>query len=564
MATAEEIIATLQQWFAEGVALQHAEPLQAAQRYQQILAVAPFHGDSWHNLALAWQALRDWPAMLAVLNEALQKLPAEARLLRLRAECHSLMEQWALALQDLQAASQLQALDVRALCLQGHVAQSLERYDLAFTAFEQAMQLQPSDPLPVCRMAALCVELGQYEDALSMAQHAARLDPLAAEPLLQQALACKFLDRWEEAEQGLRQALQRKPDEAGLWCDLGIVLHGMGRLPEAEQAFDAALQRDPGHPLGRWNRSLVLLAQGRYQEGWPEYQSRWRAAINGQMPAYPFPLWQGEPLSGKHLLVHGEQGLGDCLQFIRYLAPLQAMGVQLSLHMPLPLHALFRLQWPDISVSAQDPVAADYHIPLMDLPARLLQDRPEPLKQIPYLRADPRQLASWQQQLSALPGRKVGLVWQGSRRQGHARSEWLDARRSLPLARLHAALSAIPGISWVSLQKGYGSEARLAWQPHWPTEDAAARFDDFTDTAACLTQLDLLISVDTSVVHLAGALGVPVWMLNRFDGDWRWGAHEADVTWYATVRQYRQVAIGEWDQPLQRLQDDLRRWVQGS
>lgn len=563
MATAEEIVATLQRWFSEGVALQEADPAQAAERYRQVVNVAPFHGDSWHNLAVALQHLRDWPRMQAALNEALQKLPADARLWCLRAECHVQLEHWAEALADLDAASRLQPLTVRMLCLQGHAAQALARYDQAFAAFEQAMQHAAADPLPACRMAALCVELGQYDDALSLARHAARLDPLATEPLLQQALACKFLDRWVEAEQWLRQALQRQPGEVGLWCDLGIVLHGMGRLSDAEAAFDAALQLEPDHPLTRWNRSLVLLAQGRYREGWPAYQARWRAAINGKMPVYPYPLWQGEPLVGKHLLVHGEQGLGDCLQFIRYLAPLRAMGVQLSLHMPAPLHALFRLQWPDVPVSEGDPVAADYHVPLMDIPARLVQEMPAPLCQIPYLAADPLRAAEWQQRLSALSGRKVGLVWQGSRRQGNARSEWLDARRSLPLPRLHAVLSTVPGISWISLQKGYGSEARLALQPCWPATDAAAHFGDFADTAACLSQLDLLISVDTSVVHLAGALGVPVWVLNRFDGDWRWGADASDTTWYPSVRQYRQGAIGVWDTPLMHLQQDLHAWVKG-
>lgn len=564
MATAEEIVATLQRWFAEGVALQETDPAQAAERYRQVVHVAPFHGDSWHNLALALQRLRDWPAMQAVLDEALQKLPAEARLWRLRAECQVQQEQWLHALTDLEAAARLQPLDVRALCLQGHAAQALERYDQAFAAFEQAMRQAPADPVPLCRMAALCLALGQYQDALALAEHAARLAPQATEPLLQHALACKCLDRWEDAEHGLRRALQRQPEEAGLWCDLGIVLHGMGRLPEAEAAFDAALQREPDHPLSRWNRSLVLLAQGRYREGWPEYQARWRAAINGQMPHYPFPLWQGEPLAGKRLLVHGEQGLGDCLQFIRYLEPLWTSGVQLSLHMPRALHALFRLQWPEIPISEQDPVQADYHVPLMDIPARLLSTHPDPLCTVPYLRVDPQRVATWQTMLSALPGRKVGLVWQGSRRQGNARSEWLDARRSLPLSRLHAVLSAIPGISWVSLQKGYGSEARLDYQPAWPPEDAAAAFHDFADTAACLTQLDLLISVDTSVVHLAGALGVPVWVLNRFDGDWRWGADESDATWYASVCQYRQSTLGDWTVPLQRLQADLQRWAAGA
>ncbi|WP_018150479.1 tetratricopeptide repeat protein [Leeia oryzae] len=559
MMDVQDIVNTLQAWFSEAVACQSSAPERAVALYQEILKIAPDHLDSWGNLALVYQRQQDEQALRGLIGQA----PKDAcnRLTLVLAELLFMKEDWQGVIDCLWAYPSELPESLEALSLLGKSFCELEKYDLAFATYHKALSIYPASIIPYCRLAALCIELGQYQDACQFADQACQLDSVAAEPLMLRALAARYLDDWVSASRLLRQALALDPRSTELWCDYGIVLHGQQKLQQALVAFDNALALRPDHALSNWNRSLVLLEMGHYAEAWPAYTWRWRAAINGRMPELKSALWQGESLDGKRILVFEEQGLGDCLHFIRYVPMLLRQGATVYLDIPNPLHALCKQTWPNVQFADKFDVQTEYHVPIMNLPLWL--DRgAKPLCDIPYLQVPDTQVAKWSDLLAPYKGRQqvqIGLVWQGSRRQGFARSEWLDNRRSIPLS-LFTPLAAVPNVTFHSLQKGIAPDVDAARQLQ--LVDLTVNIEDFADTAAYLQQLDLLISVDTSVVHLAGALGVPVWLLNRYDSDWRWGHNRTDCDWYSSVYQFRQISFGDWGNVMNRVANALKQQMQ--
>jgi hypothetical protein len=272
-------------------------------------------------------------------------------------------------------------------------------------------------------------------------------------------------------------------------------------------------------------------------------------------------LWEGEDLAGKSILVHCEQGLGDSLQFIRYLAPLARMAGSATVITYPPLANLFR-SIPGVEVTtAYDGSAFDHHVPLMCLP-RLFGTTLETIPaQTPYLAADAEKVERWAERLSHLGARiKVGLVWAGESRRDNLGAHAIDQRRSMRLAQF-APLAGVPGVQFVSLQTGGPSQEARNPPAGLRLADMTGDLQDFSDTAALIANLDLVISVDTSVAHLAGALAKPVWILSRFDGCWRWLNGREDSPWYPTARLYHQKAAGAWDDVVQRVSEDLARFA---
>jgi hypothetical protein len=285
---------------------------------------------------------------------------------------------------------------------------------------------------------------------------------------------------------------------------------------------------------------VLLLVAGRHEEAWPEWEWRFRADL-GLARRFERPLWTGEPLEGRTLLVHAEQGIGDMVQFCRYIAHLPRDGkVILEVHPPLV--QLFR-QFDRLAsvVGVGDPLPAhDVRCPMMSLPLRTGAGVPA---SVPYVKADPVRVAAWRDRLSALAGRKVGVAWAGNPERMR-----MDRRRSLGWETI-APLAEVPGVSLVSLQKGPAA----AQLPPGRITDWTEELLDFVDTAALIEALDLVIAVDTAVLHVAGALGRPVWLLNRFDTCWRWERGCDDSRWYPTLRQFRQTQPGVWDDVVARV-----------
>jgi hypothetical protein len=309
---------------------------------------------------------------------------------------------------------------------------------------------------------------------------------------------------------------------------------------------------------------MALLLSGRFEEGWKEYEWRWKTKMwSSGAREFSAPLWSGEAIGDRTILLHAEQGIGDTLQFCRY-APLIARGTRIILEVQAPLvRLLSRLPGVMQIVARGDNLPPfDVHCPLMSLPLAFGTTLDTIPAATPYLSAAAVLAADWQERLAGLDGLRVGLLWAGAQRLNFPAGATVDRRRSVTLKAL-APLGEVSGASFVSLQKD-GPAAQAADPPHGLVlHDFTADLHDFEDTAALIVNLDLVISVDTAVAHLAGALGKPVWLLNRFDTCWRWLLNRDDSPWYPTLRQFRQPRSGDWNSPVCAARDALQRLVAG-
>jgi Flp pilus assembly protein TadD len=348
----------------------------------------------------------------------------------------------------------------------------------------------------------------------------------------------------------LRRAAALTPDEGAVWTNLGMALKVEGRFDEAIAAHDRAVTLAPGDPRLRLNRAIALLRDGRMKEAWPDYECRLATGDGLGLPRdRMLPAIAGLDLRGRTVLAWHEEGFGDTLQFGRYLPLLAARGAHVLARLPPPLIRLFA-DMPDIEVlPASAPIPPfDFHVPVFSLPRAFATTLETIPAAIPYLRADPALVAGWAPLLPPA-GLRVGVVWAGQARPWLPFFTALDRRRSAVLADL-APLAAVPGVHLVSLQMG--APASASRSPEIPLFDPMGNVRDFADTAAILDQLDVLVSVDTSVVHLAGAIGRPVLLLDRYDSCWRWLAGREDNPWYPSLRILRQTVPGDWSGPVAR------------
>ena len=472
----------------------------------------------------------------------------------------------------------------------GIVLARLDRREDAIAAFRAAADLAPADSSVHCRLGRAFEEAGQFEDAVEAFLRAVTLDPkfaqahddlgtalrgagrpaeaeaahrlaIALDPDFAAAhmnlgLTLYALHRMEEAVETSRRAIALDPEHADNYNNLGAALYALGRNGEAAAALEHALARRPGHPGIHLNYAMALLRLGRMREGWAEFEWRRRTEAYTSCQNLPCAEWRGEPLRGRTIVLHGEQGLGDSLHFVRY-APLVAArgGRVVALTAPPLVRLLATVPGVTTVVSALPyPSESDIHLPLMSLPHVFGTELDTIPVDIPYVFPDPAEVEAWGGRLAGLPGLKVGLVWAG----GFRPHEPLANSRSLGPDGF-AALAAIPGISLVSLQKGSSAEQAKAPTAGLRLVDWMDEMADFADTAALVANLDLVISVDTSVAHLAGAMGKPVWILLRFDGCWRWLENCGDSPWYPTARLFRQPAPGQWEPVLLTVADALRR-----
>jgi Flp pilus assembly protein TadD len=418
----------------------------------------------------------------------------------------------------------------------------------AEASYRAALRLQPTNRQALNNLGVLLSDGGRWSAAEAPLRDALRLDPDAADAYRNLGAVLTHLKRAGEAEPLLRLATRLAPGSAEGHFNLGAALHDLRRLGEAEAAYREALRLRPDFAEAHNNRAYSLLLAGRYAEGWPEYEWRWRTKhMAGGARGFGAPQWRGEPLEGRTLLVHAEQGLGDSIQFCRYVPLIFGAG-RVIFEVQPPLKRLMASLPGPIEVVAQGDALPrfDLHCPLMSLPlafGAIMETIPASTA---YLAPDPGDAARWRRRVAALSGGRVGLVWAGNSHLGHPEFAAVDARRSIGLADM-APLADLAGVSFVSLQKGPPSTQAANPPAGMALTDFTAELEDFADTAALIDSLDLVITVDTSVAHLAGALGKPVWVLNRYDTCWRWLLNRNDSPWYPTVRLFRQPAPGDWD-----------------
>ena len=357
--------------------------------------------------------------------------------------------------------------------------------------------------------------------------------------------------RYPEAVNAYYAAVEANPRNASAWTNLGVALNEQWDMENALIAHKAAVALAPADPQIRCNRAMALLMAGDFANGFAEFEWRWRTP--GMVPhGLAQPQWRGGNLAGKTILLHAEGGFGDTLQFIRY-APALAAGTIIA-KVQTGVLRLLRRNFPAVTFTdAENLPPHDVQCPMLSLPhaARTtLQSMPPGP---PYLTACPQAAAQWRARLAALgAGPKIGLAWAGAPLLGMAEFRAMNARRSIPFAAL-APLGDVAGIHLISLQAGEPPSGPIP-----PMFDPMPGIADFEDTAALIETLDLVISADTAVAHLAGALGKPVWLLSRFDACWRWLANRQDSPWYPAMQVFRQPQPGDWTTVIDAVSQRLR------
>lgn len=373
--------------------------------------------------------------------------------------------------------------------------------------------------------------------------------------LQQQALTLLNTERWADAEALLRPALASGSGPIALWRQLFFAVRGQGKVVESRQILEMIVQWAPGDMSSRFDLAEILLLQGEFERGWREYRFRYRLEHTAMIGRHvQKPRWEGQAIRGKTLLIHDEQGFGDTFQFLRMVAwARKRSGARIILEINQECYTLARRSEgiDDIIVRGTIPPPFDLHCELMSLPLAMGLQLNQLPGEIPYLNADPQRIDKWRQRLANLPRPLVGLVWAG--RATHTN----DMRRSMTLADL--APLAQDGITFLALQKGPASVQAATPPPGMQLVSLSDDIQDFEDTAAIFTLLDTLVSVDSSPVHLAGALGRPVWVMLPFMPDWRWLLGRNDTPWYPTMRLFRQPAPEQWAPVLQSITTALNQ-----
>lgn len=509
-------------YYLLGTALsQQGELIEGVYLLGQSLALAPDQPVVWSNRAAGLQRLKRYDEALEACARALALDPACADAYVNRGNVLLDLGQYAQALQASDQALALSPDFAEAHCNRGSALQMLARWDDALAAYDRAIALSPRNGRAYSNRAAVLLVLRRLDAALADADRALDCDGRDAEAYVNRGMAHKAL----------------------------------GALEAAAADFDHAVHLRPDYPAAHWNKALLSLLRGDFATGWKGYEWRWRRPPLSACQKYTKPLWLGDrPLSGKTVLLHAEQGLGDTIQFCRYVPMVQAVGARVILQAPAPLLPLLA-SLPgavDMVLTADGSGQVfDLHCPLMSLPLAFATRADTIPTAIPYLSADADHAGLWHQRLGQKKQPRIGLCWSG-------RAEHVDdAARSMTLDRLQDMFD-LP-FDFHIVQKDIRScdQAIVAGDPR--LHDHSTTLTDFADTAALIGEMDLVLTVDSAIAHLAGAMGKPVWLLLPWLPDWRWQMARADSPWYPGMRLWRQQVAGDWAGVLDRVMATLKR-----
>ncbi|MFL9888570.1 tetratricopeptide repeat-containing glycosyltransferase family protein [Paraburkholderia agricolaris] len=549
----------------QAVALQQNGALtEAEELYREILELRPRHFDALQLLgSLALQAGRVQEG-IEFLKKALAVNAKQAPLHSNLAYALNVLQRFDEALASADRALALQSGFPDALNNRGNAQAGLNLPLEALNSFDRALALAPDFAPAWNNRACVLRDLGRAADALASCDHALALQPGYPDAWSNRGNALSDLNQPHEARQSYQRALALAPAFADAWNNLGLTQVDLNEHAQALHSYERALAVNPAAAETHWNRSLCLLQLGQLEAGWAEYEWRWeRSRIKAGRRTFAQPLWLGDfSIDGKTILLHAEQGLGDTLQFCRYAKTVSKLGAKVVLEVPRELMRLMStLDGVDQLIEAGHALPPfDCHCPLLSLPLACKTDLASIPSKTPYLFADPQATREWHERIAA-PAQeqeclKVGLVWAGGNRPHVAELRKNDARRSITFERL-APILDVPNVRFFSLQKGPAARQLQHDDSHLDVIDYTEELDDFADTAALVANLDLVISVDTSTAHLAGALDKPVWILNRFDTCWRWMLERTDTPWYAQAKLFRQPALGDWDSVIRNVRDAL-------
>jgi tetratricopeptide (TPR) repeat protein len=582
---------TVRELFVQGSQHYQADRYpQAEAAFRAVVQADPGHADAWNLLATTCLLQGKFAEAEAGYRQALRLRPGRAHDYANRGVALAQLGNTAAAVASYRQALRLQPDQVGALANLGAALVDLGQVEEAIACLRQAARLAPAAALPLNNLGRALLAQDKPAEAEATLRQAIRLSPndfrawanlgvaLHKQRRNDEAVAClrqsltlepndanthsslgvalTHQGKLAEAEAALRQAIRLKPGWAAPHSNLGLALQSQGRHDEAVAAFQEALRLKPDYADAEKNLAMTWLQQGKYDEGWRAYECRWRCK-DFNPPSYVQPPWDGGPLAGRTVLLYDEQGQGDALQFLRYAPLVKGRGGRVVFQCRAALIPLAsRCRGIDqVVVRDAPPPPFDVHAALLSLPRLFGTTLATVPAEIPYLFADATLVERWRPEVRAIPGLRVGISWQGS--PGYPG----DAERSTRLAYFEP-LARVPGVRLLSLQKGPGLEQLAEVAGRFPVVDLGRRLDEmsgpFMDTAAVMQSLDLVITVDTSLGHLAGGLGVPVWVAQPYAPDWRWQWGSETTPWYPTMRLFRQPEWGRWEPVFARMAEALR------
>ena len=528
---------------------------EALTSYSKALVLEPHNAEFINNMGRALTLLRRYSEALDCYDDALAAQPDYVEALINRGVTLTELKQFTDALLCFDKAL-AQAPDHPDVILnRGNALLHLDRFDEALAAYERFLAIAPGRPDVYLNRGVALTKLRRFEHAFANYADALKHNVDAAQIEIHRAVTLMEMGETNKAFDAIDELIDARPNYAGGHNTRGVFLMQSGRLREAIASLRRAVELRRDYAEAAWNLGYLLLLHGNFVEGWRHYESR-RIQKGTSWTRLKGPEWRGEPAAGKRLLLYAEQGFGDALQFVRFVRVAARMGAQVILATFSPLAELFRRmdEKPIIVRHGEQAPAYDLHAPLMSMPFILGLDEPKIPTDVPYLRADAARVAFWKTRLPQSAFR-VGIAWQGAK---------TDPERWAPL-RAFAPLRRVPGVVLISLQKSDGLDqlddlpAGMAVETLGQDFDAGP--DAFLDTAAVMMNLDLIVSIDTGIAHLAGALGRPVWIALKHHPDWRWMLDRGDSPWYPTARLFRQKQKGDWTTVMEEIATELARLV---
>jgi tetratricopeptide (TPR) repeat protein len=543
---------------------------EAVSAFDRSLTLRPNYAQAHYNRGNTLYALKRYEEALASVDAALALRPDYVEALTNRGAVLHALDRDAEALASRDRAIALEPNNVEAFVNRGVTCNALKRYDEALACCERALCFCPNHLDALTNRGVALHDLARFEEALASHDRALALRPDFAEALSNRGITLQELRRFDEALTSHDRALALRPDFAEAHSNRGNVLQELRRFDEALTSYDRALALRPNFPDGHFNATACRLLLGDFARGWQELEWRCETAqLEAVKRHFLQPLWTGAyDLAGKTILLHAEQGFGDAIQFCRYVPQVVECAAHVILEVRKPLCELMSGLTGTAQIVPRGEALPDFdlHCPLLSLPLAFRTRLETIPSQTPYLSAPEHKMSAWRDRLSTHELGKhetprVGLVWAGDPRKSLPGANRIDRQRSLQFDQLAPALE-VRDCEFYSLQKGDDAQAQLRSTAlsHRVT-DWSADFHDFSDTAALIENLDLVIAVDTAVAHLAGALGKPLWLINRYNTCWRWLLDRDDSPWYPTARLFRQDETRDWHPVITRIASALRDYV---
>ena len=532
-----------------GIVLRDAgRPEDSASRFADAIHRDARHVEAYVNLAVVLTELKRADEAVTACDGAIAIKPDHAAAHYNRGNAHRGLGQWNVALRDYDAAIRLRSDFAEAHANRGITLGDLTRWEEATASHERAIALRPTDAAFHYNLGIALRSAGRSERAIDSYDRCLALDPAHTQARTNRANALVDVGRVDEALADLNNAVKERPDDAEILFNRGVTLETAHRFEAALADYRQALSLRPRFPECAHNLGLTLLLLGRFEQAWPLHE--WRFQVRnfpGRQRGFTQPRWIGDPLNGRTLLIHAEQGFGDTIQFSRYAAAIGGGG-RVILEVPRALVRLMtRMPGVDQLVVENDPLPAfDLHCPMLSLPAAFgtrADTIPAPSRFSGFGTA---------RGLPQAEGPRVGIAWSGNPAHTNDRNRSIPLRAMLPLLECAGQVCSLQTFVHGADRKTLAATPGIV--------DLAAEFRDFADTAAAIAALDLVISVDTSVAHLAATLGKPTWILLPFRPEWRWQLDREDSPWYPSARLFRQSRAGDWDGVIARVRDALRTW----